>query len=170
MRISALLTSVLGIAAMAAPAFAAPDHKTYPGYACQANNASIFYSSGRALNSLATGNDILCPVARDLTVPTQGIQSARVWVIDQDPAIGNVTCMLASRSSPTVGLHSFEIRRTPPGSSPIPQALSFGTLVPGGTPVLGDADDYYEVDCSVPGTAAPAVGFSGIVSYEINEN
>jgi hypothetical protein len=170
MRISVILSAALSaVTLVGSTAMAAPDKKTYPGVEAQANNASILYSNGRALNNGAAASTYFLPVIRDEETNV-GITAARIWVIDQAPQAGaDVSCQIVTRFSATGGTHDFETQKTS-GSDPTPEALLFASLhAPPAPTILGADGDYYHINCVVPGTAAPAQGLSGILSYEVFE-
>jgi len=165
---SKLSVSLLVLAVAVVPA-AADDAKNYPGDMCLASGAAITRieraATGRGMN---LGPDVItlsCPAVKDFG----GIASAKVHVIDENPASdsdgGDLSCTLRSRN--LTGSEDTETHGTEELGAGFQQSLP--VALPSFHSMQGNAVGYYFFYCTVP-APAPATGLrSGVVTYQVTE-
>ena len=149
------------------PAIAVEDEHTYPGALCQpsSNTQAILRDSlGRMFNNSSAPQIWICPIARD-SVLAEEIEFARITVIDgnNNSSGGVLSCTLHSRTD-VAGFFASATNSTTALQVGVVK-LDYGAGDPNA--VNGAPNGYYYFRCSIPGIDS---GFSGVVSYHINEN
>lgn len=155
------------MALISGPVFAA-DAKTFPGAFCQPSSDMDTLRVIRAQGGLFNNGGFhlwTCPIVRDNTVAnTNGILSAFVMAVDQDPSVTGlgifeaVFCTLNSMTK-TGSVYDSASAATN-GSNPAAQQLNFANID-------ASADGYYYLSCSIPSKVNGKM--SGILMYKVEE-